>query len=96
MLAGLQGSGKTTAAGKLAKLLKKKGRQPLLVACDLQRPAAVKQLRVLGEQVGVPVYAPLEAGDPIPVARDAIAEAKRLGAGGSSSTRPAGPTSTRS
>jgi signal recognition particle subunit SRP54 len=81
MLAGLQGSGKTTAAGKLAKLLKKKGRQPLLVACDLQRPAAVKQLRVLGEQVGVPVYAPLEAGDPIPVARDAIAEAKRLGAG---------------
>jgi signal recognition particle subunit SRP54 len=81
MLAGLQGSGKTTAAGKLAKLLKKKGRQPLLVACDLQRPAAVKQLRVLGEQVGVPVYAPMESGDPVPVARDAIAEAKRLGAG---------------
>jgi signal recognition particle subunit SRP54 len=80
MLAGLQGSGKTTAAGKLAKLLKKKGRQPLLVACDLQRPAAVKQLRVLAEQVGVPVYAPAESGDPIPVARDAIAEAKRLGA----------------
>ena len=81
MLAGLQGSGKTTAAGKLAKLLKKKGRSPLLVAADLQRPAAVKQLRVLGEQVDVPVYAPVESGDPIPVARDAVAEAKRLGAG---------------
>ena len=80
MLAGLQGSGKTTAAGKLARLLKKKGRQPLLVACDLQRPAAVRQLQVLGEQVGVPVYAPVTSGDPVPVARDAIAEAKRLGA----------------
>jgi signal recognition particle subunit SRP54 len=81
MLAGLQGSGKTTAAGKLAKLLKKKGRSPMLVACDLQRPAAVKQLRVLAEQVGVPVYAPVESGDPVTVARDAVMEAKRQGAG---------------
>ena len=81
MLAGLQGSGKTTAAGKLAKLLKRKGREPLLVACDLQRPAAVKQLRVLAEQVGVPVYAPVESGDPVAVARDALAEARRLGVG---------------
>jgi signal recognition particle subunit SRP54 len=81
MLAGLQGSGKTTAAGKLAKLLKKKGRSPMLVACDLQRPAAVKQLRVLGEQVGVPVYAPVESGDPVEVASQAIAEARRMGAG---------------
>ncbi|MDQ3708660.1 MAG: signal recognition particle protein [Actinomycetota bacterium] len=81
MLAGLQGSGKTTAAGKLAKLLRKKGRQPLLVACDLQRPAAVQQLRVLGEQVDVPVYAPVESGDPVAVARQAVAEARRLGAG---------------
>jgi signal recognition particle subunit SRP54 len=81
MLAGLQGSGKTTAAGKLAKLLRKKGRQPLLVACDLQRPAAVKQLRVLAEQVDVPIYAPVESGDPVTVARDSIAEAKRLGVG---------------
>ncbi len=81
MLAGLQGSGKTTAAGKLAKLLHKKGRQPLLVACDLQRPAAVKQLRLLGEQVGVPVYAPVESGDPVAVARASIDEARRLGAG---------------
>ena len=79
MLAGLQGSGKTTAAGKLARLLKKKGRQPLLVACDLQRPAAVKQLRVLAEKVGVPVYAPQVEGDPVPVARDSLAEARRLG-----------------
>jgi signal recognition particle subunit SRP54 len=81
MLAGLQGSGKTTAAGKLAKLLKKKGRSPMLVACDLQRPAAVKQLRVLADQVGVPVYAPVESGDPVAVAQDAVAEAKRQGAG---------------
>jgi len=81
MLAGLQGSGKTTAAGKLATLLKKKGRSPLLVAADLQRPAAVKQLRVLGEQAGVPVFAPVESGDPIAVARDSIDEARRLGAG---------------
>ncbi len=80
MLAGLQGSGKTTAAGKLAAQLKKKGRQPLLVACDLQRPAAVEQLRVLGRQTGVDVYAPVESGDPVPVARESLAEAKRLGA----------------
>ena len=77
MLAGLQGSGKTTAAGKLAKLLKKKGRQPLLVACDLQRPAAVKQLQVLGEKVGVPVYAPVTTGDPVQVARESLQEAVR-------------------
>ncbi|HSK95828.1 MAG TPA: signal recognition particle protein [Euzebyales bacterium] len=80
MLAGLQGSGKTTAAGKLALLLRKQGRQPLLVACDLQRPAAVQQLRVLGEQAGVPVFAPVESGDPVPVARQALEEARRLGA----------------
>jgi signal recognition particle subunit SRP54 len=81
MLAGLQGSGKTTAAGKLALLLKKKGRQPLLVACDLQRPAAVRQLQILGEQVGVPVYAPATSGDPVPVASDSLREARRLGCG---------------
>ena len=80
MLAGLQGSGKTTAAGKLATLLKKQGRQPLLVACDLQRPAAVEQLRVLGAQAGVPVFAPVESGDPVPVARQSLDEARRLGA----------------
>ncbi|MDQ3878673.1 MAG: signal recognition particle protein [Actinomycetota bacterium] len=56
LIAGLQGSGKTTAAAKLARLLKSQGRKPLLVACDLQRPAAIKQLQVLGEQTKVPVY----------------------------------------
>ena len=56
MMAGLQGSGKTTASAKLAKLLKGQSRRPLLVGADLQRPAAVEQLRVLGERVGVPVY----------------------------------------
>jgi signal recognition particle subunit SRP54 len=79
MLAGLQGSGKTTAAGKLAKLLKKKGRNPMLVACDLQRPAAVQQLRVNAEKVGVHVYAPVESGDPVPVARDSIQKAADTG-----------------
>ena len=81
MMAGLQGAGKTTASGKLAKLLKSKGRQPLLVACDLQRPAAVKQLKVLGERIDVPVYAPKLEGDPVEVAQNAIAEAKRLNCG---------------
>ena len=84
MLAGLQGAGKTTLAGKLAHLLKSQGHTPLLVACDLQRPNAVKQLQVGGERAGVPVYAPhpgvsseFEAatGDPVQVARDGVAEA---------------------
>jgi signal recognition particle subunit SRP54 len=77
MLAGLQGSGKTTAAGKLARLLKSQGLQPLLVGADLQRPAAVEQLRVLAGRVDVPFYS--EATDPVSVARSAIAEAQRLG-----------------
>jgi len=79
MLAGLQGSGKTTAAGKLAQHFKKQGKNPMLVACDLQRPAAVHQLRVLAEQVGVHVYAPVESGDPVPVARDSIDKARQTG-----------------
>src|ERR671923_1451485 len=77
MLVGLQGSGKTTAAGKLARHLKSQGLQPLLVAADLQRPAAVSQLQVLGEQIGVPVYS--EPTDPVSVARNARNEAARLG-----------------
>jgi signal recognition particle subunit SRP54 len=77
MLAGLQGSGKTTAAGKLARLLKSQGLHPLLVGADLQRPAAVEQLRVLAGRVDVPFYS--EATDPVNVARGAIAEAQRLG-----------------
>jgi signal recognition particle subunit SRP54 len=79
VLAGLQGSGKTTAAGKLAKLLKSKGRNPMLVACDLQRPAAVQQLKVNADKVGVHVYAPVTTGDPVPVAREAIAKARETG-----------------
>jgi signal recognition particle subunit SRP54 len=77
LLAGLQGSGKTTAAGKLARLLKSQGTQALLVGADLQRPAAVEQLRVLGERVDVPVFS--EPTDPVDVARKGVAEAERLG-----------------
>jgi signal recognition particle subunit SRP54 len=77
MLAGLQGSGKTTAAGKLARQVEKDGRKPLLVAADLQRPAAVEQLRVLGERINVPVYA--EQSNPIRVAKNARKEADRTG-----------------
>jgi signal recognition particle subunit SRP54 len=77
MMAGLQGSGKTTASAKLARLLKSQNRRPLLVGADLQRPAAVEQLRVLGERVGVPVFS--EATDPVSVARGALEEAARLG-----------------
>ncbi|GAA2513958.1 signal recognition particle protein [Pilimelia columellifera] len=80
MLAGLQGAGKTTLAGKLARHLKAHGHQPLLVACDLQRPNAVNQLQVLGERAGVEVYAPAAGngvGDPVEVARGAIAHAVR-------------------
>jgi len=77
LLAGLQGSGKTTAAGKLARWFKRQGRNPLLVGADLQRPAAVEQLRVLGGQVGVPVFS--EATDPVAVAERGLAEAQRLG-----------------
>ena len=80
MLAGLQGSGKTTLAAKLALWLKEQGKTPILVAADLQRPNAVNQLQVNGERVGVPVFAP-EAGngvgDPVAVARQSIEEAKR-------------------
>jgi signal recognition particle subunit SRP54 len=77
MLAGLQGSGKTTAAGKLARLLKSQGLQPLLAGADLQRPAAVEQLRVLAGRVDVPFYSTPES--PVAVAQGAVAEANRLG-----------------
>ncbi|WP_101524045.1 signal recognition particle protein [Nocardioides houyundeii] len=80
MLAGLQGAGKTTLAAKLALWLKEQDKTPLLVAADLQRPNAVKQLQVNGERVGVPVFAPEPGngvGDPVAVARASVAEAKR-------------------
>ena len=79
MLAGLQGAGKTTLAGKLAGWLRKQGHTPMLVACDLQRPNAVTQLQVVGERAGVPVFAPEPGngvGDPVDVARRGIAEAR--------------------
>jgi signal recognition particle subunit SRP54 len=79
VLAGLQGSGKTTAAGKLAKHLKSKGRHPMLVACDLQRPAAVQQLKVGADKAGVHVYAPVTEGDPVPVAADSLDKARDTG-----------------
>jgi signal recognition particle subunit SRP54 len=79
LLAGLQGSGKTTLAGKLALWLKNQGNTPMLVAADLQRPNAVQQLEIVGEQAGVPVYAPEPGngvGDPIQVARQSLDEAR--------------------
>jgi signal recognition particle subunit SRP54 len=75
MLCGLQGSGKTTTAAKLALTLKSRGRKPMLAAADLQRPGAVEQLRTLGAQIGVPVYS--EATSPVEVCRNAVAEAKK-------------------
>jgi signal recognition particle subunit SRP54 len=77
LIAGLQGSGKTTFSGKLANYLKKQGRQVLLTACDIYRPAAINQLKVLGEQVGVEVYAEPENKDAVKIARAAIDHAKK-------------------
>ena len=77
LMAGLQGSGKTTFSGKLANMLKtKKSKRPLLVACDVYRPAAIDQLKVLGEQIGIPVYSEPESKDPVQIALNAIKEAK--------------------
>ena len=80
LMAGLQGSGKTTFSGKLARMLKsKKNRRPLLVACDVYRPAAIEQLRVLAEQINVPMYCELDSKDPVKIAQNAIQEAKAKG-----------------
>ena len=80
LMSGLQGSGKTTFSGKMAKMLKsKKGRHPLLVAGDVYRPAAIEQLKVLGEQIGVPVYTEEGNMDPVKIAKNAIQEAKNKG-----------------
>lgn len=78
LLCGLQGSGKTTTAAKLAVWLKSQGKTPILAACDLQRPAAITQLQVLGESIEVPVVADTNTKDPVAVTKAAIAEAKRL------------------
>src|ERR687898_3564011 len=77
LMAGLQGSGKTTNAAKLARWFRQQGRNPLLVGADLQRPAAVEQLRTLGERIDVPVFS--EPGDPVVTAARGLAEARRLG-----------------
>lgn len=77
MMCGLQGSGKTTTCGKLAKLLKSQNLSVMLVAADLQRPAAIQQLHVLGEQLGVPVHSQLGAKDPVAVCREAVAKARQ-------------------
>ncbi len=79
LIAGLQGSGKTTFTGKLGSLLKRQGRQVLLVACDIYRPAAIDQLKVLGEQIGVEVYAEPENKNALQIANNAIAHAKKTG-----------------
>ena len=80
LMSGLQGSGKTTFSGKLARMLKtKKNRKPLLVACDVYRPAAIEQLRVLAEQIDVPMYCELESKNPVEIAQHAIQEAKAKG-----------------
>jgi signal recognition particle subunit SRP54 len=78
MLCGLQGSGKTTTIGKLGKILLSQGRKPLMVAADLQRPAAIEQLKVIGQQLGIPVFAQ-ENSNPVKVCQDALIEANRQG-----------------
>ena len=80
LMSGLQGSGKTTMSGKLAFMLKSKhGKKPLLVACDVYRPAAINQLHVLGEQIDVPVFSMIESKEPVKIAQAAIKEAKEQG-----------------
>ncbi len=80
LMSGLQGSGKTTFSGKLANLLKtKRAKHPLLVACDVYRPAAIEQLKVLGEQLGIPVYSDEENKNPVKIAEAAIRHARNMG-----------------
>lgn len=79
MMVGLQGAGKTTHAGKLAGMYKKQGKKPLLVACDVYRPAAIKQLQILGEKLDIPVYAPGDKEKPVRIAKDALKLAEKQG-----------------
>ena len=79
MLCGLQGSGKTTTCGKLGRLIASRGKKPLLAAADLQRPAAVHQLEVLGEQLGLPVHSEHDSTDPVAVCHNAVKKAKQIG-----------------
>ncbi|MGI6167980.1 MAG: signal recognition particle protein [Eubacteriales bacterium] len=79
MMVGLQGAGKTTHAGKLAGMYKKQGKRPLLVACDIYRPAAIKQLEVVGEKLGIPAFSMGDKVSPVKIAEESIAYAKREG-----------------
>ena len=79
LMSGLQGSGKTTFTGKLANRLKQQGKTPLLVACDVYRPAAIEQLKVLADQIDVPMYSEPGSKDPVAIAQHAVAEARRTG-----------------
>lgn len=79
LVAGLQGSGKTTFCGKLAKNLRKKGRQPLLVACDVYRPAAIEQLKTLAEQVKIPIYTEEGNNDPVDIVKNSLEYARKFG-----------------
>ena len=79
MMVGLQGAGKTTHSGKLAGMYKKQGKNPLLVACDVYRPAAIKQLQIVGEKLSIPVYAEEKSKNPVSIAKNALAYAKKNG-----------------
>ena len=79
MMVGLQGAGKTTHTGKLSAMMKKQGKNPLLVACDVYRPAAIKQLQIVGEKVGIPIYAETDKNDPVKIAKNGLAHAKKNG-----------------
>ena len=79
MMVGLQGAGKTTHAAKIAAMYKKQGKNPLLVACDVYRPAAIDQLKVVGETVGVPVFSLGDKLSPVKIAKEGVAQAKKNG-----------------
>ena len=79
MMIGLQGAGKTTHSGKLAAMMKKQGKTPMLAACDVYRPAAIKQLQIVGEKIDVPVYADETSDDPVKIAKNAVAHAVKNG-----------------
>ena len=79
MMVGLQGAGKTTHTGKLAAMMKKQGKNPVLVACDVYRPAAIKQLQIVGEKIGIPVYAETEKQNPVKIAKNGLAYAIKNG-----------------
>ncbi|MBO5327463.1 MAG: signal recognition particle protein [Clostridia bacterium] len=79
MMVGLQGAGKTTHAGKLAGMYKKQGKKPLLVACDVYRPAAIKQLQILGEKLDIPVFSLGEKEKPVKIAREGLKHAEKMG-----------------